>query len=371
MGVAALTGWLRRRIDDAGDERRRGAQPPAGVRRPGGAGADHPPQQGAGVPDRLPALPVGSQLDRPSAGAGRLPRRRRAPTSTSGWKARAYQAAPPSPHRRAARGGPAPGLRGPDARPASGRRVVGGHLQRAATPRWDACCSPASADGSVADERAARRPTTTSPSRASRSSPPPRPGASACSAPRPGARRTGAARRPSRPGWRSPSSTAALDRGWRRTSYSDITAAAHEAWVAQRARGAGARRRAGPARRRRGARRRPRRAARPPVAVGASCPPGRASARSCTSCWRRPTSPPPTWAPSWTRQVGLAQARRVTEAGDRATLVAALRGHAARRRCRGWGRWPRDSPAPTASTSCASSCRWPAATRPSAGWRPR
>ena len=74
---------------------RRGAQPPARVRRRGRAGAHDPPQQGARVPDRLLPVPVGARLRRPRGRAGRLPRpgrgrrahdrrrRWRAPTSTA------------------------------------------------------------------------------------------------------------------------------------------------------------------------------------------------------------------------------------------------------------------------------------------------
>ena len=53
------------RIAEASRRGRRGAQPPAGVRRRGRAGADDPPQQGARVPDRLRAVPVG-RADMPS-----------------------------------------------------------------------------------------------------------------------------------------------------------------------------------------------------------------------------------------------------------------------------------------------------------------
>ena len=54
--------------------RHRGAQPPARVRRRGGAGADDPPQQGARVPDRVPAVPVAPVAGDADRRAGELPR---------------------------------------------------------------------------------------------------------------------------------------------------------------------------------------------------------------------------------------------------------------------------------------------------------
>ncbi len=53
--------------------RRRGAQPPAGVRRAGRAGADDPSQQGARVPRRVPPVPVGLGVH-PARRTGVLPR---------------------------------------------------------------------------------------------------------------------------------------------------------------------------------------------------------------------------------------------------------------------------------------------------------
>ena len=73
LGTTALTSWLRTQIADAAGGRGRGAQPPPGVRRRGRAGADHPPQQGAGVPDRVPALPVGGGRARAQGRARLLP----------------------------------------------------------------------------------------------------------------------------------------------------------------------------------------------------------------------------------------------------------------------------------------------------------
>ncbi len=55
---------------------RRGAQPAPGVRRRGGAGADDPPRQGARVPGRLRAVPVGADVGRREAEPDRLPRPR-------------------------------------------------------------------------------------------------------------------------------------------------------------------------------------------------------------------------------------------------------------------------------------------------------
>ena len=59
----------------AGD-RRRGAQPPPGVRRRGRAGPDHPPQQGPRVPRRLLPVPVGA-VPGAQGRAGHVPRPRR------------------------------------------------------------------------------------------------------------------------------------------------------------------------------------------------------------------------------------------------------------------------------------------------------
>ena len=81
LGATALAGWLRA-PDRRGrrGRRRRGAQPAAGVRRRRRAGPDDPPQQGPRVPDRLLPVPVGHDLARRQGGRpGRLPRRRRRP----------------------------------------------------------------------------------------------------------------------------------------------------------------------------------------------------------------------------------------------------------------------------------------------------
>ena len=71
---------------------RRGAQPPAGVRRRGRAGADDPPQQGPRVPDRLLPVPVGAGLH--PAAAGRSPTTTRRPATRGAWTS--GSAAPPT-----------------------------------------------------------------------------------------------------------------------------------------------------------------------------------------------------------------------------------------------------------------------------------
>ena len=87
----ALTAWLRRRIADAERRhRRRGAQPPAGVRRRGRPGAHHPPQQGPRVPDRVLPVPVGARRTSRASRSRSSSTTRRAATrgsSTSGWAA--------------------------------------------------------------------------------------------------------------------------------------------------------------------------------------------------------------------------------------------------------------------------------------------
>ena len=119
---------------------------------------------------------------------------------------------------------------------------------------------------------------------------------------------------------RRPSSAAArfdreLDRRWRRTSYSDLTAGAHEARVASEPEEPVRRRRAG------AARARPPSPARGDDARCAPCPrcwpgcrPACTPARSCTACSSGPTSPRPTSSAELAAQV--AQARRHLEIGD-------------------------------------------------------
>ena len=160
-----------------------------------------------------------------------------------------------------------------------------------------------------------------------------------------------------------------LDWRWRRTSYSDITAGAHEARVASEPEervvddeepdaAAGA---ASPATTTEaGARGR---------AVAARGDAGRrpTSARSCTASSRRPTSPRPTSTPSSTRQVAAVQrAAAASTIGDPAAVVGGpARGD--RDAARPAARRPSGcatSRAATGSTSSTSSCRWSAATTP-------
>ena len=158
--------------------------------------------------------------------------------------------------------------------------------------------------------------------------------------------------------------------GWRRTSYSDITAGAHEARVASEPEEARRRRRAGrrrsPPSPRDGA---TRRCAPSPSLLGRDA--GRRRGRHVRA--PRPRGDrlrrAPTSTPSWPRAVAAAQARRPVDLGDPA------RGgrRAARRRSRRRsGRCSAacgcaTSRAPTGSTSSTSSCRSPAATtRPAA-----
>ena len=113
-----------------GGHQQRGTHPAPRVRRRSGAGPHHPPQQGARVPGRLPAVPVGAGL-RAAALRRRLPRRpqrqrphdRRQP---GGRRARSLARPPQRLPRRAAGGGPAPGLRRPHPGQAPGGAVVGG-----------------------------------------------------------------------------------------------------------------------------------------------------------------------------------------------------------------------------------------------------
>ena len=126
--VVAAPADRRRRAGD----RRRGAQPPAGVRPGGGAGPHHPPQQGAGVPDRLPPVPVGADVDLQRQAARLLPRPRRRRRAHDRRRARRPRLpAPPAPARdRAARRGPAAGLRRAHPRQAPGDRLVGGDREQ-------------------------------------------------------------------------------------------------------------------------------------------------------------------------------------------------------------------------------------------------
>ena len=71
LGAAALLEWLRGRVDEAGQRLHRGAQPPPRDRHGGRAGHHRPREQGAAVPGRARAVPVGpvraADARRPSA----------------------------------------------------------------------------------------------------------------------------------------------------------------------------------------------------------------------------------------------------------------------------------------------------------------
>ena len=251
-------GWLRRRIAeaarDAGDEER---TPPPGVRRRGRPGADDPPQQGARVPDRLPAVPVGADVGRRGADAGRLPRpdagdqrtldvglEGRDYRATATWRIAeergedlrlAYVALTRARHQAVvwwagswdSRDSPLGRLLFARGR---GRATVADRRRAAAERRRGARALPRRSRAARAGlrQRRARRAR--------------RPAAGAGAAPR--------ARPPSWPRRVRPRRSTAR---WRRTSYSDITAGAHEARVGQRARGRrsldGRARRAAPTRR--------------------------------------------------------------------------------------------------------------------------
>ena len=175
LGTTALTSWLRRRIAEAErDTRRRGAQPPAGVRRRGRPGAHHPPQQGARVPDRLLPVPVGDGL-RAQGRAGRVPRSRRGRPAHARRRPRGRGLPAPqaAAARRGARRGPAARLRRADAGAAPGRGVVGGLVRQpqlaaraaAVRPRRRRATSPPSGPsqerrrgGRAASRRWPRRP---------------------------------------------------------------------------------------------------------------------------------------------------------------------------------------------------------------------
>ena len=133
MGATALTAWLRARVLEAArGQQRRGAQPPARVRRRGGPGAHRAPQQGARVPGRLLPRPLGAVVDPAQRTTRRSPST--TPTATRtidvGLDGPAVERPRAAEHRRAARRGPAARLRRADAREAPGRRVVGGVLRQ-------------------------------------------------------------------------------------------------------------------------------------------------------------------------------------------------------------------------------------------------
>ena len=227
-GVAARA---RARGDDR--QQRRGAQPPAGERRRGGAGADHAPQQGARVPGRLLPGPVGAVVDPARERQARhLPRRRRDADDRRRARGPAVEGPRRAARRRAARRGPAARLRRADAREAPGGRVVGGLLRQ---PQL----------GAVAAAVRARRRRERRRRRARRCRPttPRRRGSASCGDAAPGCVSVGAVGARARP-CRGPAtcprprqlSASSFDRDldwwWRRTSFSDITAGTYEARVA-------------------------------------------------------------------------------------------------------------------------------------------
>ena len=63
-----------------------------------------------------------------------------------------------------------------------------------------------------------------------------------------------------------------------------------------------------------------RRRRRPPSPLAGDAGRGRRSGRSCTACWRRPTSPPPTSRPSW-RPGSPRSVRRAVDVGDPQAVV--------------------------------------------------
>ena len=111
---------------------RGGAAAAAGVRRGSRPGADDPPQQGARVRSRLRAVPVGADLGRREVQPDRLPRSRlRVPAHDRRRPRRPGLQAPQGPaHLRAARRGPAAGVRRADPRQAPGRDLVGGLVEQ-------------------------------------------------------------------------------------------------------------------------------------------------------------------------------------------------------------------------------------------------
>ena len=213
--------------------RRGGARAAARVRRRGRAGADDPPQQGPRVPRRVLPVPVGSDLD-PAEGAGGVPRPRdRVPAH---GRRRARRAGVQAPFRadrdRAARGGSPSRVRRAHPRQASGGDLVGRLHGTAVTRRSGGCCSPRTP---TATSRPYGRSTPTDAAVVERfrelaAVAPGRIGVERSTlgdADRlePADRAGGRARRRA-------VATAALDLSWRRTSYSDITAEAHDPLVA-------------------------------------------------------------------------------------------------------------------------------------------
>ncbi len=283
--------------------------------------------------------------------------------------------APPAPARgRAARRGPAPGLRRAHPRAAPGGRLVGGS--------WDSRNSAlgrllfARDDrGQRAAERARTRRATPTRSRGSRSSRPTRPGCISVerSTLGPPSRWAGEPRGRRRAGRRAASTARSTGAGGAPRTATSPPARTRRAWRAS------PRRPSSTTSRR--TRRRPRRraaadgedercAARRAVAAGGHAGRGRTSARSCTACSRPPTSRRPTSTPSWPR--GSPEAQRA--AADRRSATRPRRSQALRAAIETPlgplldGARLRDiARRATASTSSTSSCRSPAATSRPAG----
>ena len=183
---------------------------------------------------RLRPVPVGADVGRREADPDRLPRPRRGlPAHDRRRPRRPGLQAPQGPARlRAARRGPAARVRRADPRQAPGRRLVGGLVEQ---PRLGA--QPAAVRPRRRGQRRGLRPAAAV--RRGRDRPLPR-----ARLGRAGLRQRRAHRRPRpagrlvRPAHRVPPRSRPatfareLDRRWRRTSYSDITAASHEARVA-------------------------------------------------------------------------------------------------------------------------------------------
>ena len=237
----------------------------------------------------------------------------------------------------------------------------------AATRRSRGCCSQGR--GRRMSGRSATRPRPTRPSSSDFASwPRRRPGGSASSARRSGCRLRGARRSTPPAELEAARFDRRLDLWWRRTSYSDITAEAHDPLVASEPE-------------------RPVLSDEPetptPVAVGGvvarpelerESPLGTAAGRGRLRDLRAPRArgdrlrrPRPRRRAR--RRVAGAQSRRALDLGDPGS---GRRRVCARRSRRRSGRWSAGSgcatsPARTGSTSSSSSCRWPAATRPPAG----
>ena len=361
MGATALTAWLRQR-GARGDDRqqRRGAQPPAGERRRGGAGADHAPQQGARVPGRLLPRPVGAVLD-PARGddARHLPRRRRDADDRRRARRPAVEGPRGAARRRAARRGPAARLRRADAREAPGGRVVGGLVRQ---PQLGAVAAAVRARrrrerGAVG--RRACRPTR------------PPPSASASSRRRPGQRRAGGARADGVVAGRRDRDVGAVGvlvrprrstgGGGARRSATSPPAPTRRAWRASRRRPSST---TSPRRTRRRSRTTARDALRAVPSLLADMPVGVEVGTLVHRVFESVDFAAADLSSELAVEIAAAQARRRVELGD--TRRVSSRGCAPRSRRRS-GRWPAasrcaTSPAPTASTSSTSSCRWSAAT---------